>query len=148
MKKERKDNSFIKKPIYDGGPTAMKKFIAENMRYPKEALENKIQGTVYVRYDINHKGTVIDAKVIKGIGYGCDEEALRLAKLLEFRVPKTRGVRVIFHNNIQIHFRLPKKKPAPKVTSPPISYNYVVSPKEASSKKEDKGGGYTIQISF
>ena len=116
MKKEAKDKHFIKKPIYEGGPKAMKKFIGENLRYPKEALENKIQGTVYVRYDIDRKGNVFDAKVIKGIGYGCDEEAMRLAKLLKFRVPKTRGVRVTFHKNIQIHFRLPKKTPAPKTT--------------------------------
>ena len=113
MKKERKDKHFIKKPFYEGGPMAMKKFIGENMRYPKEALENKIEGTVYVRYDVDQKGKVIDAKVVKGIGHGCDEEAIRLAKSLKFQVPKNRVGRVVFHKNIQIHFRLPKKKPAP-----------------------------------
>ncbi|HFA49244.1 MAG TPA: energy transducer TonB, partial [Bacteroidetes bacterium] len=121
MKKEAKNKHFIKKPIYEGGPKAMKKLIGENMRYPKEALKNKIQGTVYVKYDIDYKGKVIDAKVIKGIGHGCDEEAIRLAKLLEFSVPKNRGVRVIFHKNIQIHFRLPKKKKTPAAVS--VQYN-------------------------
>ncbi len=146
MKKEAKDKHFIKKPFYEGGPKAMKKFISENLRYPKEALENKIQGTVYVRYDIDYKGKVTDAKVIKGIGFGCDEEAMRLAKLLEFEVPKTRGVRVVFHNNIQIHFRLPKKKPVKKVTG--IQYNYVEKKKEEGNEEEKKSGGYTITYNF
>ena len=136
MKKEAKDKHFIKKPIYEGGPKAMKKFIAKNLRYPKEALENKIQGTVYVRFDINRKGKVTDAKVIKGIGYGCDEEAMRLAKLLKFEIPKNRGVRVVFHKNIQIHFRLPRKKPVKKVTG--IQYNYVEKKKEETPTEEKK----------
>lgn len=145
MKKEAKDKHFIKKPIYKGGPTAMKKFIGQHLRYPKEALENKIQGTVYVKYDIDYKGNVTDAKVVKGIGHGCDEEAMRLAKLLKFKVPKNRGVRVIFHNNIQIHFRLPKKKPAPKVTA--VQYNYVAEKKEEKTE-EKKSSGYTITYNF
>lgn len=142
MKKEAKDKHFIKKPIYEGGPTAMKKFIGENLRYPKEALENKTQGTVYVRYDIDYSGKVVDAKVIKGIGHGCDEEAVRLAKLLKFKVPKNRGVRVVFHKNIQIHFRLPKKKPVKKTMS--VQYNYVEKKKEEPEKENKKSGGYTI----
>ena len=146
MKKEAKDKHFIKKPFYEGGPKAMKKFIGENLKYPKEALENKIQGTVYVRYDIDHKGNVTDAKVIKGIGYGCDEEALRLAKMLEFEVPKTRGVRVVFHNNIQINFRLPKVKPVTNTTT--VQYNLVPNKKSGVDTEEKKSGGYTITYNF
>ncbi len=135
----------MKKPIYEGGPKAMKAFIGENLRYPKEALENKIQGTVYIRYDIDHKGKVTDAKVIKGIGHGCDEEAQRLAMMLEFKIPKTRGVRVAFHKNIQIHFRLPKKKPAP--AAPALQYNYTEKKKEENTSKKESGG-YTITYNF
>ena len=145
MKKEAKNKHFIKKPIYEGGPKAMKKLIGENMRYPKEALKNKIQGTVYVKYDIDYKGKVIDAKVIKGIGHGCDEEAIRLAKLLEFSVPKNRGVRVIFHKNIQIHFRLPKKKKTPAAVF--VQYNYVEN-KKPEKKEEKKSSSYTITYNF
>lgn len=143
MKKEAKDKHFIKRPIYEGGPQAMKKFIGENLRYPSEALENNIEGTVYVRYDIDAKGHVTDAKVVKGIGHGCDEEALRLAKLLEFEVPKNRGVRVIFHNNIQIHFKLPKHQPAPAATTT-IQYNYVENKKEEKPKEQQPSAGYTV----
>lgn len=145
MKKEAKDKHFLKKPIYDGGPKAMKAFIAENLRYPKEALENKISGTVYIRYDIDHQGNVTQAKVIKGIGCGCDEEAQRLAMLLKFHVPKNRGIRVVFHKNIQIHFRLPKKKPV--VPSAPVQYVYTKKKKE-SETPESKNGGYTITLNL
>lgn len=147
MKREVKDKHLIKKPIYEGGPKAMRKFIAENMKYPKEALTNKIQGTVYVRYDVSHKGKVTGAKSIKGIGYGCDEEALRLVKLLKFRVPKNKAGRLVFHKTIQIHFRLPKQKPAVKQVSS-IEYHYVSDKKKKEEARPKTSGGYTITYNF
>jgi len=148
MKKERKDKNFIKKPIYEGGLKALRAFISQNKKYPKDALENKIEGTVYLKYTIDHKGNVIDAKVIKSLGHGCDDEAVRVVKLLKFKVPKNRGVRVKFHKNIQIHFRIPKKKSKPQQQT--VQYNYTVTPSKKVEKKEDdkKGGGYTIRINY
>lgn len=151
MKKEAKDKHFIKKPIFEGGPKAMKKFVKENLRYPKEALENKIEGTVYVKYDIDHKGKVKDAKVVSGIGHGCDEEAVRLVKKMEFSVPKTPyKTKVVFHNNIQIHFRLPKAKKASQKTTNSLQVNYTSTPSPNPQKKPPKsnGGGYTYTISI
>ena len=144
MRKEAKDKEFIKKPVYKGGPKALKKFIGENLRYPKEALDNKVEGTVYVNYDINHKGQVTAARVIKGIGHGCDEEAMRLVKLLKFEVPKNRGVRVVFHKNIQIHFRLPKVKEKPVQ----LQYNYVNTPEKSASQTEQKKNSTSYTITF
>ena len=88
---EKKDKHFIKKPYYEGGIKALKKFVGENLQYPKEALREKIEGTVYVRYTVDYKGNVIAAKTISGIGYGCDQEALRLVKMLKFIAPKIEG---------------------------------------------------------
>ncbi|GAB4250336.1 MAG: hypothetical protein Kow0027_13680 [Saprospiraceae bacterium] len=144
MRKEAKDKEFIKKPVYKGGPKALKKFIGENLRYPKEALENKVEGTVYLNYDINYKGEVTDARVIKGIGHGCDEEAVRLVKLLKYEVPRNRGVRVVFHKNIQIHFRLPKVKEKPVQ----VQYNYVSSPGKTADQTEQKKSATTFTITF
>ena len=146
MHKEAKDNHFIKQPVYVGGPAAMKQFIGENMRYPAEALENKIEGTVFIKYDIDHQGNVVDARVISSIGHGCDEEAVRLVKLLKFKVDKPRGLRVLYHKNIQIHFRLPKKGVGEAGT---FQYTYVPT----ASKKEDNppeksGTSHTITIHF
>lgn len=143
MHKEAKDKHFIKKPTYKGGPKAMRQFIGENLRYPKEAIENKVEGTVYLNYDINHKGQVTEARVIKSVGHGCDEEAVRLVKLLKFEVPKNRVVRVVFHKNIQIHFRLPKVKEKPMQ----VQYNYVSTPGK-TSQAEQKKSSTTFTITF
>jgi len=146
MQKERKDKHFIKKPIYPGGREALKKFIRANLDYPKEALEHRIEGTVSLKYTIDYKGKVTESHVISGLGHGCDEEALRLANLLRFEVPKSgRKVRVLFHKDLHIHFRLPKKKPQKKVQ---LSYQYTQgSPKSKSGKAKSGGSyGYTITV--
>lgn len=122
--KERRDDSFIKKPIYPGGQSALRKFIKDNLKYPQTALANKIEGTVFLKYTINHKGKVIETKVLKGIGHGCDAEASRILELLQFEVPKNpRKLRVLFHNKTQITFRLPKsQKATPKPPAQPAAH--------------------------
>lgn len=52
--------------------------------YPNEAIKHKIEGKVYILAAIDTSGNPICAKVIKGLGYGCDEEALRLVKTSKF----------------------------------------------------------------
>ena len=84
----------------------MDKFITENLRYPDEAITNKIEGTVAVEFDLDVYGEVTDAKIKHGIGYGCDEEALRLVRMFKFEKKKYKGMRVIFHKSISIHFKL------------------------------------------
>jgi TonB family protein len=151
MHKERKGKSFIKNPFYEGGLKAMREFISQNKKYPKEALEEKIEGTVYIKYTINYKGKVIETKVVKKVGHGCDEEAQRVVKLMKFEAPKNRGIKVKFFKNIQIHFRLPKEKEksAPSVQSQAsFSYTITTPQKEENLPKENKGGGYTIQIKY
>lgn len=148
MQKEKKEKNFIKKPIYEGGAKAMKAFIAKHLKYPPEALAQKTEGTVYLKYSIDHKGKVVDTQVISGIGHGCDEEAERLVKKLEFKVPKNRGVKVLFHKNIQIHFHLPKA--APKQTTTQLQYTLIPkkTTKQDQSKQNDKGGSYSYTITY
>lgn len=153
MAKEKKDKNFIKKPIYEGGPRALKAFIGQNLRYPEEALKAKVEGTVVLKYSIDHRGNVVDTKVISGLGYGCDEEAGRLARLLKFEVPKTRGVKVLFHKDIKIHFRLPKQKASSgKEAVPAVAYSYSYTEKKAEDSGgkpgSGKGGGYTYTITL
>ncbi|MBR9920323.1 MAG: energy transducer TonB [Bacteroidetes bacterium] len=145
MKKEKKDKHFIHKPIYEGGLKAMRQFISKNMQYPEKAKEHKIEGTVVIRYTINFKGKVVETKVVKSLDPECDQEAVRLVKLLRFYVPKNRKKKLKFHKRIQIHFRLPKEKPQEKISE--ISYTVTPAKKEEGTpKKEDKSGGYTIFI--
>ncbi len=106
MKKQRKDKHFVKNAYYKGGNKAMGEFISENLVYPKTALENKIHGTIHIKYDVNHRGKVFKVKLLNTLGYGCDEEAERVVKLLQFEVPKARGLRLIFHKEIHIHFNI------------------------------------------
>lgn len=143
MKKEIKQKNFIPQPEYSGGPKAMAKFIQENLKYPSNALENKIEGTVVLKSEINFKGEVIHTKVISGIGFGCDEEAERVVSLLKFHVDKVRNIKVTYFKTFNIHFKLP----APVQTN--INYVLVDTPKknipaENTAQKE----GYTITINF
>lgn len=149
MAKEKKDKHFIKKPVYPGGPRALKAFVGQNLQYPAEAMAHQVEGTVVIQYEIDYQGQVVDAKVISGLGYGCDEEAARLVRLLQFEVPKTRGVKVLFHKDIQIHFRLPRKKPQAK---PPqdIQYTFIEQKKESTTagSAPEKVNSYTYTITF
>lgn len=151
MHKERKGKHFIKNPFYEGGLKAMREFISQNKKYPKEALKEKIEGTVVIKYTINYKGKVIDTKVLKSLGYGCDEEAQRVIKLMKFEAPKNRGIKVKFFKNIQIHFRLPKEK---EKTAAPVqaqtNFSYIITPtkQKENPSKPKKGGGYSIQIKY
>jgi len=140
--KPAKDKHFIKQPWYEGGPKALKQYIGDNLRYPTEALAQKLEGTVTVRFDIDHKGDVVDAKTIgHALGLGCDEEAIRLVKSLKFMVEKPRGLRVVYHKTMQVHFRLPTKPVAQQVQ---VQYDYV---EKKSSERTSTDIGYTISVS-
>ena len=145
MKKEK----FIIQPYYEGGASAMDQKITENIKYPASALANKVEGTVFLKYDINHKGQVIAARIITSIGHGCDEEAVRLVKLLRFNVAKQpNGLKVIFHKEMYIHFRLPKEQAQPIAPTLPVetpilqtpqyAYHYSVSAHKTESKPVEK----------
>ena len=144
MDKERKEHSFIKKPIFPGGRAAMKRFIAKHLRYPKEALENKIEGFVAIRFSINHKGKVGGIKIISGLGYGCDEEAKRLVSLLKWDInKKIRKGKILFHKTLNIHFKLPKAQENKK-QSTQISYQ-IVGSSPTSAPKKKTSYQYTIK---
>ena len=69
-------------PEYPGGQEALFKYLSTNSRYPASAKAKKIQGRVYVTFIVSSKGTVLFPHVERGIGGGCDEEALRLIRLM------------------------------------------------------------------
>lgn len=67
-------------PEYPGGQPALAKFLGSKLRYPARARENKIQGKVYIGFTVGKTGNLDDFKVIRGIGAGCDEEAIRVLR--------------------------------------------------------------------
>jgi protein TonB len=147
---EKKDKHFIKKTSYPGGQEAFKKFVSDELKYPEEALKNKIEGTVVLKYAIDYKGKVSDVKVIKSLGYGCDEEAKRVIGKLEFEVPKEhRKLRVMFHKEIKIFFKLPTTPKSSKPAASSVKYSYKSKEKSAETTEEDntsKSYIYTIRF--
>jgi TonB family protein len=69
-------------PEYPGGTNALLKYIQSKVKYPANAKQNGVEGKVLVQFIVDEKGNVVNPKIIKGIGYGCDEEALRVIKSL------------------------------------------------------------------
>ncbi|MFN0292280.1 energy transducer TonB [Pedobacter helvus] len=67
-------------PEFPGGMDAWAKYIQRNLRYPSMASENGIQGKVFLSFVVEKDGTITDVKVTRGIGYGCDDEAMRVIK--------------------------------------------------------------------
>ncbi|MEI6898244.1 MAG: TonB family protein [Bacteroidota bacterium] len=67
-------------PTFPGGDIAMKNFLQKHMKYPAEARELNIQGTVYLRFIVETDGSISDITVLRPIGGGCEEEAVRVVK--------------------------------------------------------------------
>jgi TonB family protein len=65
-------------PSFQGGQTAFDDYIKNNLKYPKQAMEIGLEGRVILNFIIECDGSISDVLLQKGIGYGCDEEAIRL----------------------------------------------------------------------
>jgi protein TonB len=94
-------------PGFPGGDAARMKYLAENIKYPQMARESGIQGRVFVTFVVEKDGSVTDVRVLRGIGGGCDEEAIRVIKNMPKWVPgKQRGKPVRVQFNMPILFKL------------------------------------------
>lgn len=80
--------------------------IYKNIDYPQKARMQGIEGTVRVQFIVDAEGNVQQAKVVKGIGGGCDEEALEVVKKLRFKPGKQRGRAVKVRMSLPVVFRL------------------------------------------
>ncbi len=132
-----KRKKFLKKPRYPGGSKALERFLLQNLRYPEEARRHGIEGNVQVAYEVDENGKVVSAKVLRGIGYGCDEEALRLVKLLRYEGVRNRHVHVRTRFTLVIRFRLPR--------APKLQYQYVPS-STSRSPAEQTYFTYTVAV--
>ena len=91
-----------KMPELVGGMDALQKKI----RYPLQAKSLGVQGVVYVQSIINEKGKIIKPKVVKKLGAGCDEEAVRVLKKSKFKPGYDKGKPVKVRFTLPIFFRL------------------------------------------
>lgn len=150
MAKDKK-TVFIHQPQFKGGPKELTKFIYSNLRYPKDAFEAGIEGTVYLEYDIDYLGNVVATRVLQGLGHGCDEEAIRVVQLMKFDVERNRGVHVLFHQKVKVQFKMPKQAPV-KAPVPQVQMQvaYTVTPTQPAPKAEEKPAeviyNYTVRL--
>ena len=95
-------------PEFLGGMKGLNELLAQNIRYPANAQRSRAQGRVFVSFVINTDGSLSDINVLKGIGFGCDEEAVRVVKLTDGRwkpgIQRGRPVRVKY--SLPINFAL------------------------------------------
>ncbi len=121
----------------------MDQFIHSELKYPPEAESKNIEGMVVVTISIDMDGKVYESKIKKSVGFGCDEEALRLVKLLKFQSVKLRNMKATFQKTININFNLRDKK----VKVGGVKYNY--TEKNQSPKTDTKPQSsevFTIKI--
>lgn len=94
-------------PAPVGGMSAFKQFLKKNLKYPNQARRMGIEGKVFVQFIVDRDGSLNDIKVLKGIGVGCDEEAVRvLKKHPKWSPGKQRGRPVKVRIVIPIFFKL------------------------------------------
>ncbi len=95
-------------PKYDGD---LKCFIKNKLKYPKTAVKDSIQGVVHVSFWIDTLGMTKQHKILKGIRKDLNEEAIRVSKLIKYKIPamqKGKPIEVRFV--VPIHFYLNNKK--------------------------------------
>ena len=94
-------------PEFPGGIEALYKYLAENINYPEQAKAEGVQGRVFVRFVIEADGSITNAQVLRGIGGGCDEEALRVVNAMPKWKPGMQdGKPVRVQYNLPIIFKL------------------------------------------
>lgn len=110
QEEEAVDEVFViveQEPLPVGGFEAFYSYLADELNYPAKALRFGISGPVFVQFIIEKDGRITDAQVVKGIGMGCDEEALRVIQAAPPWVPgKQRGVSVRVKKIIPVRFVL------------------------------------------
>ena len=91
-------------PDFPGGDAARAQFLHDNLKYPALARESDIEGTVFVEFVVERNGKITNIKVKRGIGGGCDEEAVRAVKMMPNWNPGRQN-----GQNVRVQFVLPIK---------------------------------------
>lgn len=94
-------------PQFPGGEAKMTEFISKNIEYPQTAQDSGIQGRVFVSFVVEPDGSTSNVKVLRGIGGGCDEEAIRVVSSMpKWKPGKQRGKLVRVAYQIPVFFKL------------------------------------------
>jgi protein TonB len=94
-------------PAFPGGEGKLMEYVAKNIKYPQIARETGIQGRVFIGFVVEPDGSVSNVKLLRGIGGGCDEEAMRVVKSMpKWKPGKQRGKAVRVSYQIPVFFKL------------------------------------------
>lgn len=105
-------NYVEKQPEFPGGTDSMFAFIQRNIRYPEEAKRSGIEGRVFVTFVVEKDGQVSDAKILRDIGGGCGEEAIRVVNIMPKWLPgslRIGGEPARMQFNLPVMFKLKKE---------------------------------------
>lgn len=94
-------------PTFPGGRDSLYKFLAENIKYPQEAKDNNISGRVFVSFIVEPDGSITNPRLLRDIGGGCGQEAIRVVKLMpRWKPGKNKGQTVRVQFNLPVNFTL------------------------------------------
>lgn len=92
---------------FPGGEAACYAYLRKNSRYPEAAQAKNVAGSVFVSFVVDEAGRILDAQVLKGCGYGLDEEALRLVRLMPWWTPGQQNGKIVRSScSLRIKFEL------------------------------------------
>lgn len=109
-------------PEFPGGMPALSQYVTGELRYPKEARQRNIEGLVLVGFVVERDGSISQSNVLRGIGGGCDEEALRVvARMPAWKPGQQGGTPVRVRYTLPLRFKLVGEKSAggPRGSSAP-----------------------------
>lgn len=96
-------------PEFPGGEGELLKYLKENLKYPEEALDEEREGKVYVKFVVDENGDIRNAMSVRPIGYGMDEEAVRVVESMpQWKPGKQNGKAVKVYFQLPIMFSIPK----------------------------------------
>lgn len=94
-------------PEFPGGMEALYKYLGESIKYPTLAKENNIEGKVYVTFVVEKDGSIANPRILRDIGGGCGQEAIRVVKSMpKWKAGKQRGKNVRVQFNLPVSFKL------------------------------------------
>jgi TonB family protein len=125
-------------PEFPGGMSELGRYLARAIKYPAAAQRANVQGKVFVQFVVGEDGDIRDPRIMKGIGFGCDEEALRVTlNMPKWNPGKQNGKAVAVQYNLPIAFVLEKKSANAKSGSDGSS---------GIQFRDSKGGATTVLI--
>ena len=96
-------------PVFPGGESALLAYVAQHLKYPKQAIRHRVQGIVQLRFVVLENGRIGKVQIIKSLESHCDAEAKRVVKSLPRFIPgKQQGKAVRVWYSLPIRFQLPE----------------------------------------